>query len=109
VVRLNGEGGGRFGWGSAGVVVRSDEGRGVAPAITGVEGAPRGGARAHVRRQRQLQPSVQGGRRPGRACVLVRGGGWLAGPAGRLRSSGEGGPNGGVGRWVGRGWQPRGS
>jgi hypothetical protein len=36
--------------------------RGGAPTVTGVEGAPGGGARMHARRCQWLQPSVRGGR-----------------------------------------------
>jgi hypothetical protein len=55
VVRHNGGGGNRFGRGSVGVVVGSDEGG--APAVMGAEGAPGGGACTHAKRWR-LRPSV---------------------------------------------------
>jgi hypothetical protein len=54
---------------------------GCAPAITGAEGVPRGGARAHVRRRRW--PSARGGGRLGGARVSARGAaGWLGRPIG---------------------------
>jgi hypothetical protein len=60
VVHHNGGGCGRFRRVSTRVVVGVM--RGGTPAVTGVEGAPGGGARMHARRCQWLQPSVRGGR-----------------------------------------------
>jgi hypothetical protein len=48
VVCDNGDEGGRLGWGSAGVVVGSDEGGGGAPTVMGEEATLRGGAHARA-------------------------------------------------------------
>jgi hypothetical protein len=63
VVRHDGGGGGRFGRGSTGAVVGSDEGG--APAVSGVEGGWEA-ARTHMRGSGGgIGHSAQGGRRPG--------------------------------------------
>jgi hypothetical protein len=89
------------------VVVETDE-RG-APAVTGAEGAPRGGARA--REATAMVVAVGPGRKTIRWGPRVSKRGRLADRVARQaevqQGSGEEGPMGGEGRRAGRGWRPR--